>query len=155
MTGRHLSTVRFSSLSLSTWRLTFEAVGLVTVEALGVYGLSVAILAGGGLVGVRFLTIGTCFLAATIWAAVSNGRRRGAWVVRTLSICRGGRLRVGVEVLHHTSKRPMGLWAKTLANKRSEKIRARATKTPIPFGAVSQKRNRTEGGSPLFERTRC
>lgn len=38
----------------------------MAVEALGVYGLSVGSLEGGGHAGVRFFTIATCFLAATI-----------------------------------------------------------------------------------------
>jgi hypothetical protein len=69
MTGRRLSIVRTSLLSSigDAVFLTFEAVGLVTVEALGVYILSVAIFEVlGGWAGVRFLTIGTCFFAATI-----------------------------------------------------------------------------------------
>ena len=80
MTGRRLSTVRtsVSSSIVAAASLTFEAVGLVAVEALGVYRLSVANFeALGGRAGVRFFTIGTCFFAATIWRillAIDSGR---------------------------------------------------------------------------------
>ena len=71
MMGQRLPIVRSCSVfSNSQMSLTLEAVRLVTVEALGVcrwirQSRNFEVIEAGA--GVRFLTIGTCFLAATIY----------------------------------------------------------------------------------------
>jgi hypothetical protein len=80
MRGRHLFHVR-ARLS-PYWfpvSLTFEAVGLVAVEALGVcirLRQSAKFADRGGRCSIRFLTIATCFLAAAIWCSQYTGVSR-------------------------------------------------------------------------------
>lgn len=100
--------------------LTFEAVRLVAVEALGVYRVrqSGSLLCRGGRSGIRFLTIGTCFLAATICTAACQQRRaRQQSGIRTLSSrCGKSRLK-NVKQFGRTSQQKRG---RVCASKRAK-----------------------------------